>query len=168
MGYVNDKAFAQFIPPGCIAKSAGTWTATLASNVYSEVRTAAAAGFNLFVPLMMPSNADALKGAKLLSVELVYKVATAALTSVTTVELEKDTISAAGAVTGAAVTATINGTEDTSAKRLAQGDHRVIVTPTVPKFLDNDEYQYLYVTFVAQATTAFTLFGAIANYELRA
>ncbi len=90
------------------------------------------------------------------------------MTSVTTVELEKETVTAAGVVSGAAVAVTLNSAEDTSAKRLAVADHRLIATVTVPKFIDNDELLFLYVTFVAQAGTIMTLWGAIANYELRA
>ena len=167
MGFTMDKDAAQFIPPGCIIKTAGTWTPSVATNVYQDVRTAAAATFNLIIPVLAPSNQGPLKGSKLLSVELIYKVATAALTSVTTVELEKEVIDSAGAVTGAAVTVSINSAEDTTAKRKATGNHRVTVTLSTPAFIDNDELYLLYVTFDAGATTAVTLYGAIANYELR-
>jgi hypothetical protein len=167
MGYLNDTKMAQYIPASAIQKSAGTWTATLASNVLADVRTAADATFNIFVPVRVPGNAGALKGARLKSVELLYKVATAAMDSVTTVELEKCTVSSAGAVTGAAVTVTLNSAEDTSAKRFAVADHRVIATLTTPEWVDNDCYYVLYVTFDAAATSAFTLYGAIANFDLR-
>ena len=106
MGYTMDKDAAQFIPPGVIIKTAGTWTASIASNVYQEVRSNAAATFNLIVPVLAPSNKGPLKGSKLLSVELIYKIATLAANNVTLVELEKESVSAAGAVTGAAVTVT--------------------------------------------------------------
>ncbi len=168
MGFTHDTAMSAFIPATDIIKSAGTWTTTLASNTVGDVRTAGDATFNLFVPLNPPlGNSAALKGTRIKSVELLYKVATAAMDSVTTVEIEKQTVSAAGVVTGAAVTATINSSEDSSAKRLTLADHRVIVTITSPTWLDNDEAYFLYVTFDAAATSAFTLWGAIVNYDLR-
>ena len=113
MGYVNDPDFVQFISPNRIIKSAGTWTTTLSSNTVGDVRTAAGASFNLFVPIAIPSNAAQLKGVQLLGVDLHYKVATAALTSIATVELEKMSISNAGVVTGAAVTLTLDAGHDT-------------------------------------------------------
>jgi hypothetical protein len=158
---------SQYIPSSSIQKSAGTWTPTLASNVVSDNRTAADASFNLFVPILAPGNSIALQGAKLTSVELFYSVATAALDSVTTVELEKVSVSSAGAVTGAAVTVTLNSAEDTDAKRLAVANHRVIVTITTPEWVDNDVYYSLYVTVDAAATSVFKLYGAVANFTLR-
>jgi hypothetical protein len=168
MGFTNDTAMAAFVPASKIGKSAGTWTPTLASNTVGDVRTAGAATFNLFVPLNPPvSNSVGLKGARIKSVELLYSVATAALNSVTTVEIEKMTVSSAGAVTGVAVTATLNSTEDTTAKRLTVANHRVIATITSPAWTDNDESYWLYVTFDAAATSAVTLWGAVVNYDLR-
>ena len=76
-------------------------------------------------------------------------------------------IDSAGAVTGAAVTVTINSAEDTTAKRKAIASHRIIATLSTPAYIDNDELYLLYVTFDAAATTAITLYGAIANFEVR-
>ena len=167
MGYTMDKDAAQFIPPGCIIKTAGTWTASVVNNVYQELRSNAAATFNLIVPILAPSNKGPLKGSKLVSVELIYKIATLAANNVTTVELEKEVIDSAGAVTGAAVTVSLNTAENTTAKRKAIADHRLIVTLSTPAYIDNDELYLLYVTFDAGATTAVTLYGAIANFEVR-
>jgi len=168
MGYTTDTAMAYFVAPAKIAKSAGTWTPTLGTNTVGDVRTAGAATFNLFVPMNPPlSNSVGLKGVRVKSVELLYTNATADLTSVTTVEIEKMSVSSAGAVTGAAVTATINSAEDTTAKRITQANHRVIVTITTPVWLDNDEALHLYVAFSAAGTSAVTLWGAIVNYDLR-
>ena len=65
MGYVNETKMCQFIPPSLILKSAGTWTATLANNTVGDVRTAADAAFSLYIPILVPSNDQALKGARL-------------------------------------------------------------------------------------------------------
>jgi hypothetical protein len=158
---------SQFIPPSSIQKSAGTWTPTLASNVYSDNRTAADSAFNLFVPILIPGNSVALQGSKLNSVELFYSIGTAACDAVATVELEKCSVSSAGAVTGAAVTVTLNAAEDTDAERLAVANHRVIVTVTTPEWVDNDVYYALYVTFDAASTSVVKLYGAVANFTLR-
>ena len=56
MGYTIDKDNAQFIPPGCIIKTAGTWTPSIATNVYQDLPSNAAATFNLIVPVLAPSN----------------------------------------------------------------------------------------------------------------
>jgi hypothetical protein len=167
MGNSQNVNMAQYIPSSMIQKSAGTWTATLASNVLSDNRTAADAAFNLFVPILVPGNSKPLQGAKLTSVELIYSVGTAAMDSVTTVELEKISVSSAGAVTGAAVTVTLDAGHDTDAERLAVGNHRMVVTLTTPEWVDNDVYYNLYVTFDAAASSVFKLFGAIANFTLR-
>ena len=168
MGYVNDTAMSQWIPPSMIQKSAGTWTPTVASNTVGDVRTAADAAFNLMVPIKIPGNSVGLKGARLKSVELLYRTATAALDAVATVELEKMTVAAStNVVTGAAVTVTINSAEDTDAKRLTLASHRVIVTVTNPEWVDNDVMYSLYVTFDAAATSVVTLWGAVVNFDLR-
>ncbi|HMN59878.1 MAG TPA: hypothetical protein PJ988_05910 [Anaerolinea sp.] len=168
MGYVNDKAFAQFIPTNLIIKTAGTWTPTLSANTIAEIRGAAGATFNLMIPVLIPSNAEALKGAKLVSIEVNYKIAVANMTSMGTVELEKMTISAAGVVTGVAAAVAVDGGHNSSVLRSAIGDHRLKVTLTTPVYIDNDEAYWLYMTASAPASTIFSLWGAIANYELRA
>lgn len=168
MGYVHDTKFSQFITPNQIVKSAGTWTTTLASNTLADVRTAADAAFNLFVPILIPSNDVALKGARLLSIDMHYKVATGALDGFATVELEKMSITAAGVVSGAAVAVTLDGGHDTAAKRLAAGDHFMTVALDAPVWVDKDEVFWLYLACDAAANNVFTLWGAKANFTLRA
>jgi hypothetical protein len=168
MGYATNTHMSQWIPPVDIQKSAGTWTPTLTSNALGDFRTRADAAFNLFVPIKVPGNSVALQGARLKSVELIYKIVTAACDSVTTVELEKQSIAAStNVVSGAAVSITLNAAEDTDAERLAVASHRIIVTLDTPEWVDNDVFYTLYVTFDAAATTDFTLYGAIANFDLR-
>jgi hypothetical protein len=168
MGYLNDTQFSQFIPAPAIVKTAGTWTPGMASNVVSDGRTAGAATFNLIVPVEVMSNQDTLKGCRLKSVELLYKIATAALTSMTTVELEKATYSAGGAAAGAAAAVTIDTGHDSSAKRVTVADHRMIVTVNAPTWMNTNEAYFLYVTCDAPATAVFTLYGAVATFDLRA
>ena len=96
MGYIHDTAMSQFVPPTSFTYSAGTWAMAVASNVWSLNRTAADASFTLYLPIPIPSNSVALKGAYLVSVEFMYSIATAAADDFATVELHKDSLAATG------------------------------------------------------------------------
>lgn len=169
MGYVHDTHTSQFIPPATIAKSAGTWTSSVASNVIQEARGASDAVFTLIIPVPIPSNASALKGAKLKSIDVFYKIATVAADDFATVELEKVSLPATGvAVAGAAIATACDTGHDTAAKRKALGDHTLTVTLTSPAWIGSSEAYYLQLVIDAAATTVFTLFGARINYDFRA
>jgi hypothetical protein len=158
----------QWIPSASIQKSAGTWTPTLSTDLVGDVRTATAAAFNLFVHVPLPSNSEYRAGARLKSIDVYWKTATADFTSVTTVALKKMTLAAnASAVTGADVAVTVDTANDTTAERITQASHTMNVALNTPAYIDNDEEYVLYVTFDAAATTAFTLYGARANYDLK-
>ncbi len=168
MGYVHDTAMSQFIPPVCIQKSAGTWTPTLANNTLGDVRTAADAAFSLYIPILLPSNGVAMKGAYLKSIDVFYAIATAAADDFATVELEQMTLPASGsAVSGASVTISLDAGHDTAAERKAIGNHKMTISLTNPAWVDDGECYYLVLTVDAAATTVFTLWGAVANYTLR-
>lgn len=168
MGFVHDTQMRKFIFPSDIQKTLGTWTATLASNVASDVRTAADAAFTLIVPIKLPSNAAALKGAYLKSIDVWYKIATAACDDFATVGLDKMTLPASGsAVSGAAVTVTCDAAHDTPAERLAVDTHKMTVTLTTPVWIGAGEAFVLSMVVDAAATTVFTLYGAQANYTER-
>jgi hypothetical protein len=168
MGYVQDTKMSQIIPVSHMILTAGTWTMTVASNVCIHTRTAAAATFNALVPIPIPQNYVALKGARLLSVDFLWKNATADLNSVTTVEIEKVAMAAnTVAPTGAALACTIDASNDTTAKRITQAQHTLNISPTAPEWLDSAYAYWLYMTFDAAATSALILYGARANYLLR-
>lgn len=168
MGYVHDTHMSQFIPPAAITKSAGTWTPSVASNVVKEARAAADASFTLLIPIPIPSNASALKGAKLKSVDVWYKIATAAADDFATVTLNQIGLPGDGdAPAGAEVSVTLDAAHDTAAERKAVGDHTMTVTLASPAWLDDDDAYFLELVVDAAATTVFTLYGARANYELR-
>jgi len=148
--------------------SAGTWTSTLASNVLSEVRTAAAAAFTGYIPIKIPSNSKVLKGSYLKSIDVYYKIGTAAATDFATVELEKmiaplDTV----IPTGSAVTITQDAAHDTAAERKAVAEHKMTVTLTTPVWVDDDHYYVLEIIVDCAATTVFTFYGARVNYTMR-
>jgi hypothetical protein len=168
MGYVHDTHMSQFVPPAAISKSAGTWTPSVASNVVKEARTASDAAFTLLIPVPIPSNASVNKGAKLKSIDVFYKIATADADDFATVELEQVSLPlTSDAPAGGAVAVTIDAGHDTAAERKAEGDHLMTVTLNTPAWLDNEAAYFLQLVVDAAATTVFTLFGARINYELR-
>ena len=175
MGYVNDTAMALFIPPTAFGFSAGTWTLTVASNVWSQDRTAADASFTIFMPIPIPSNAVALKGAQLLSVELMYAISGAAADDfpAATALIYLDTLQAVAASgsgtinTAAAVASTKDAGHDTDAELLAQDEHRMKLTVTTPLWVDNDQAYHAEFVVDGGAATVVKIFGGIANYKLR-
>ena len=159
---------SQWIPPGWIQKSAGTWTPTLSTDLVSDVKTANTTAFNLFIPILAPSNSQYRVGAKLKSIDVYYRVATADCDGFATVALKKMTLPATGTiVSGADVTVTVDTGHDTAAERLAQDHHTMTVTVTTPAWIDNDEYYVLYCAVDPGTSTVFTLYGARANYDLQ-
>jgi hypothetical protein len=168
MGYVNVTDISQFIPPSAIQKTLGTWTPTIASNVVSDVRTAADANFTLLIPLVLPGSEIALQGAKIKSIDVWYKIATAAADDFATVTLNKVTLATdTVAVSGAAVDVTIDTAHDSAAERKAIASHKMTVTLDAEVFIDQDYAYWLSCVVDAAANTVFTLFGARVNYTLR-
>jgi len=169
MGYVNLKDICQHIPPSAITKSAGTWTPTLSGNTYYEARTAEAAGFYLYLPIVLPASHNAKQCAKLISVDIWYKVGIAALAEFTAPTIKKLTLPATGvAAAGAAFTAfTVDAAHDTDAECKAVGDHKMTLTFTNSPYLEDDESLVIILTCEGAATSTFSLFGAQVNYELR-
>jgi len=170
MGYVHDTQMSQFIAPSLFQHSAGTWTISEASNLMKSARTAGDASFTTLIPIPIPSNSVAKKGALLKSIDIWYAIGTADADDFATVELELMTLPADDvAVSGAAVSAvTIDAGHDTAAERKAvDTDHRMTITLTDPAWIDDGEAYFLKLVVDAAATTVFTFFGARANYTLR-
>lgn len=174
MGYVHDTGFSQFIPPQLLGFSAGTWAMAVASNVWSNNRTAADASNTLHIPITIPSNNNALKGCLLKSIEVMYSIGTADADDFATVALYKDTLKATAASgsgtlnTAASVTVTVDSGHDTAAERKAQDEHRMVITLSTPAYIDNDEAYHVELVIDFAATSVFKYFGAIANFTLRA
>jgi hypothetical protein len=168
MGYVNVTDITKFIPPSKILKTAGTWTPAISSNVISEARGAADEAVTLLIPVDLEGADVALQGAKLQSVDIWYKIATAAADDFATVAASKVTLPATGsAITGAAVTVTCDADHDTAAERKAVGDHKMTVTLSTPAFLEDNEAIWLSLVIDCAATTVLTIYGAQANFDLR-
>ena len=168
MGFVNVTDISQFVSPFDITKIAGTWTPTIASNLISDVRTAAGADTTWLIPIIIPGSEVGLQGAKFKSIDVWYKIATAAPTGFTVV-LNKVTLAAdAVAVAGAAVAAiTLDANHDTAAERYAVAEHKMTVTLDAETFIQEGFAYWLSCVITCHANTVLTLFGARVNYTLR-
>ena len=124
--------------------------------------------FSLFIPIPLLGHPADGRACKLLSVDGWYAIGNTAADDFATVGLEKMTLGADDvAITGAAVTVSLDSGHDTAAKRLAvDTDHKMTVTITTPFWLDDDQSLVLVLIVDAAAATVFTLFGARANFEL--
>lgn len=165
---INNTHMNQFISAAQIAKTAGTWTPTLAANVVSDVRTAGDGVFSLLVPITLPSSSNLCNGARLRSIDLYYTISVAAADDVAVVELEKMVLPITQViVTGVVVPVTVDGLNDSGAKRKTLASHVMTVALTAPVWMTQGDALALAVTVDAAATTVFTLHGARANFDLR-
>jgi hypothetical protein len=168
MGYTNLTDICQLVSPGEMMKTQGTWTPGESSGVVGEERSAADDAFELLIPLKLPGSAVGVQGAKILSIDVWYKVATAALTSFNTVEVVKTSLSANGsAMTGETIPTSVDADNDTSAERVTVDEHKMTITITTPVFIQDDEAWYVHLGADPAAGSVFTLYGAQVNFELR-
>ena len=167
MGYVHDTHMSQFIPCTAMHYATGTWSMTAGQVAGTIVKSKSAAGETtvINVPIIVPSNASALKGSKVATIEFDYEIRTQAATSITAT-LNKVTRNADGA--DATVTS-IPVTQDLTAGTDAADvdEHKLTVTVTTPTWIDNDDYYLLVITAVCAAGTLLEVLGAVANFTLR-
>lgn len=169
MGYVHNTDIKQFIPPAAIGKTQGTWTATNATEVISQVRTAHADPFELHIPLSLPISANR-KGSMVTSIDVWYSIGTAEATGFAGVELVRTSLPAHNvAPAGTLPARALDGDHDTETKRraISANGHKMTVSFTTPVFLNPGFAYYLVLKINPAATTVFTLFGAQANITLR-
>jgi hypothetical protein len=166
-GYVHDTSMSQYIPPNLMHCVTGTWTdaAGAVSGTIARHKAASAETATVNVPIIIPSNSVAGKGALLQSVELDYELLLAAATSVTLSIVKV----ARGADTAVAVVSAPAGTQTLTPSTTAatQDQHKDKFTLTTPAYIDNDEYYFLKAVFVCGGTVTIDLLGAVANYTLR-
>ncbi len=167
MGYVHDTHMTQFIPPTMMYGDTATWamgagevagTIVYACDATDEVA-------NLYVPILLPSNSEAGKGAYLKTIEIDYELKTDAADSVTA-SLAKITRGANGSD---AVVAAVTVTQDLAAAVAAAtaDEHKLTVTLSTPIWIDNDEHLLLKLAVDKKATTIFQCLGVFANWTLR-
>jgi hypothetical protein len=165
---IHNTHFAQYIPPNLMHCVTGTWT-DIAGQVTGTIvrhKAAAAETATVNIPIPIPSNSIGLNGCKLASVELDYEILTAACTSVTASIVKV----VRGIDTAVAVVSAPAATQDlVAAVGAATVDqHKLTVTLTTPAWIDNDEYYFLKVIFVAATTSLIDLLAAVANFTFRA
>jgi hypothetical protein len=167
MGYVHDTAMSQYIPPTAMHCVTGTWTdaAGAVSGTIAKNRAAAASTSTINIPLILPSNSVALKGALLASVELDYEITVEVMTSITLsiVKVVRGIDTAVAVVSAPAGAQTL--TPATTAASVDQ--HKDKFTLTTPVYIDNDEYYFLKVVAVCGTNGVLQLLAAVANFTLR-
>lgn len=165
-GYIHDTAMSQYIPCTAMHYVTGTW-AMAAGQVAGTIayhKTANAETAVVNVPILLPSNSVAQKGAYLKSIEIDYEQLVAGTTS-TTLTLNKVTRGVDGAV---AVVSAVTITVDLSAATSkSQDQHKIIGTLSTPAWIDNDEYYLAVLTFVCGASVTLDVLSAVANYTMR-
>ncbi len=169
-GYVHDTSMSQWFGPGAAHYVNGTWT-DVAGATANTVCKSKAAGDNtavVTIPISLPQNGAAQKGAYLRSIDVYYIVATAALDACSAL-VHKLTLPAHAAAWGAATAQsfTYDAGHDAAAERITVDEHKMTLTLDTPIWLDDDDVAQVQVTFDAAATSALTFYGARANYTLR-
>jgi hypothetical protein len=166
MGYVHDTAMSQFIPATLFHTPGGTWTNVAGQVAGTIVRHLAAADQTILVnvPICVPSNSVAGKGAYLKSIEIDYEILVAACDAFTVV-INKVT---RGADLAVAVVSTVAFTQTPTVAVADDVDqHKLVLTITTPFWVDNDEYVLVELTVNQALTTQVDFLGAVANYTLR-
>ncbi len=166
-GYVHDTAFSQFIPPTMLFGDTAAWAIAAGQVANSKVYGCDATDetANLYVPVLLPSNSVAGKGAYLKSIEIIYEIVTAACDSVTAV-IHKTVVAVEG--TGVTVTQPAFSQSPTAANSKTADQHRLVLTLTTPVWVDNDDAYHVAIAFDKAATSTVEVLGAIANFTLRA
>ena len=167
MGYVSDN-FSTIVPFSKFVHSAGTWTPSVASNVWYTRRAAADANATTHIPLGdVPQRDGATKGARLNSVEFHFRISSAAIDAMEA-HLYKATLAADGSLlTVAEVTTTYDTGHDTAAERIDADEHLMTLTPSSATYLDDGETLFLEVVYDGSASGVIDEFLAKANWTWR-
>ena len=169
MGYVHDTAMTLFIPPTLAhfvsATALNTWVAgqtvdtIVAHTSYVNETTV------INIPIIVPSNSVALKGAYLKSIEIDYEVLAGEPTSIAFV-INKITRNVDG--TPPTVDALPHTATLTAATCKTVNEHRNVLTLTTPIWIKNTEEVLVEITRVAGAgANTFDVLGAFVNYTIR-
>lgn len=166
---VHDTHVSQYIPPTLFHCPTGTWTliaGQVAGTIVKHVAAADQTGV-VNIPILIPSNSVAEKGAYLKSIEIDFEILIAACDAVDAV-INKVTRGADTAVAVVAAQAfSYDAGHDTAGERLALDQHKMTLTLTTPIWIDNDVYVLVQLTLNQALTTQIDLLGAVANFKLR-
>jgi hypothetical protein len=167
MGYVHDTHMSQFIPPTAMHFVTGTWTsaAGAVAGTIAKHKAAGAETTVVTIPIKLPSNSVAQKGAYLKSVEVDYELLLDVAVGVTATMKRV----ARGADTAVAVANAVTVTQDLTAATDAatQDQHKLTVTLTTPAWIDNDEYYLLALSIECGGVVTIDMLAAVANFTLR-
>jgi len=167
MGYVHDTQMSAFTTPAEMIGTVGTFANTVAAHIWTLNKTAADNTSVIKIPLKLPANAAALKGAYLKSVDIWWTCGTGA-NDVVSAEIYKSTFPAnTAALTTASVAFSYDTGHDTAAERITLAAHKMTLTITTPFWVDEDNEVYVELTIDAAANSVDVLQGARANYTLR-
>jgi hypothetical protein len=168
MGYVDNKSLQMFIPSSqFICDLASTWSYSGAGDtpgLYHE----ATGTLPIYIPVVLPQGEAFNKGAKVKSIDVYYKVDTAALTSMAAPVTHVVTLPANGSdLSAAAVDNTLDTGHDAAAERITVASHTLTITLDTPIRLGDDQYLLVELSFVGSASSELFVLGAKVNYELR-
>ena len=166
-GFVHDTAMSQYIPPTLFHCATGTWT-WVAGTVTDTIAKHKAAGDEtaiINIPIIIPSNSVAGKGALLKSIEVDYKITTDSPTSITPL-VNLITRGIEGAVATVAAQAFTQSPTLAASKTVEK--HKLVITITTPFWIDNDQFVLLELTLVSANGAVWDILAAVANFTLRA
>lgn len=168
MGYVHDTECAVVIPIGQMEFVTGTWTKTVASNVWTNNKTATDETSTIRIPIPAPlQNANAYKGCRIKSVTIYYTIGTAAADAVSAA-LYKASMPVTGTImSAAAVTTSYDTGHDTAAERLTADEHTMVLTVSTPEWMDDDAMYFVELSIDAAATSVVKVGDAIAKFDVR-
>ena len=169
MGYVHDTAMSLFIPPTLVhfvsATALNTWVAGQKADTIVAHTSYVNETTLINIPIIVPSNSVALKGAYLKSIEIDYEVLAGEPTSIAFV-INKITRNVDG--TPPTVDALPHTATLTAATCKTVNEHRNVLTITTPIWIKNTEEVLVEITRVAGAgANTFDVLGAFANYTIR-
>ena len=170
MGYTNQESCSEWIPFTRMSFVTGTWTDTVASNIWSKNHTAAGETSTIRIPVSPLQNSKAQNqvGALISSIDVWYSVGTAALVAMTA-QLYRLSAPANTAAFGTPANPafTYDTGHDTAAKRYAVQAHKMTITLTTPIWLSNEDILHLELSANCAGTSVLKIYDARVNYTLR-
>jgi hypothetical protein len=167
----HDTHMHKWMSPGRAHAAVGTWADAAGQVANTIVRKKAAANETsvLTIPIELPMNDGADKGAYLVSIDCYWKLLTAAVTSLTAV-IYKVTLPVNGAAISTAESLAFSYDVDHDAinERATQASHTMNLALTTPVWVEDDHVIQVQLTIVCGAGGGvFDWFGARANYTYR-
>ena len=160
----------QLIPFSLFSHSAGTWTPTVASNVWYNRRTAADAAATTLIPIpTLTPQTDQHVGFKLQSLEVHFRIVTAAIDAMEA-HIYKGVRAADGSLlTVSEVTSTYDTGHDTAPERIDADEHKMTLSIAEANqfWLGEDEFLFAEIVWDGSATGVIDEFQAVANGIIR-